>query len=95
MTEDSSPYARSGLERLIGGRPLSVVLKLVFMSALVGFFMTMFGFDAVDLFYGLVEMIEDALRDSGGLIRQIFAYVLTGAAVVLPIWFVIRLTRAR
>lgn len=95
MTEDSSPYARSGLERLIGGHPLSVALKLIFLSALAGFFMTMFGFDAIDLFNGLVGMIEDALRDSGSLIRQIFAYVLTGAAVVIPLWIIIRLTKAR
>jgi hypothetical protein len=95
MTEDSSPYARSGLERLLGGRPLSVAIKLVLLSALAGFFMTMFGFNAADLFSSFVGLIEDALRDSGGLLRQLVAYIITGAAVVVPIWLIIRLTKAR
>jgi hypothetical protein len=95
MTQDYRPETRSGVERLMGGRPLSVIIRLVLLSLLVGFVMSVFGFNAADLVRGAIEMIEDALRDGGGVIRQIGAYILAGAAVVVPIWLFLRLTRTR
>ncbi len=95
MTEDTRPETRSGFERLIGGRPLAVLVKLALVSLLVGFVMSVFGFNASDLVRGAVEMVRDLIRDGAGTFRQLGAYVLTGAAVVVPIWLLLRLTRAR
>ena len=44
---------------------------------------------------GAVEMVRDALKDGAGVFRQLGAYVLAGAAIVVPIWLLLRLTRAR
>ncbi|WP_152658881.1 DUF6460 domain-containing protein [Devosia chinhatensis] len=95
MTEEYRPHNRSALERMMGGRPASVIIKLVLLSLLVGFVMSVFGFDAVDLVRGAVDMVREALRDGAGVFRQMGAYILAGAAIVLPIWLLLRLTRGR
>ena len=87
--------SRSPLERLVGGRPLAVVTRLLLVSRLVGFFMTLFGVDVHDIMRGAVEMVEDALRDGSGVIRSVLGYIVTGAAIVVPVWLVLRLTRMR
>jgi hypothetical protein len=95
MSEDARPPSRSPLERLIGGRPLSVALRLVLLSLLVGFVMSIFGFNAADLVRGTIDMVREALRDGAGMFRHMGGYILTGAAVVVPIWLLLRVTRAR
>lgn len=95
MTEDSRPASRSGLERLLGDRPGSLVVKLVLMSLFVGFLMSVFGFDAADLVRGAVEAVRDLVKDGGAVFGQLGGYVLTGAALVLPVWLILRLLRRR
>lgn len=95
MTEDSRPDPRSGLERFLGDRPMALFVRLLLISLFVGFLMTMFGFDAADLVRGATEAIRDVLRDGGGIFRQLGGYVMTGAAIVIPVWIVLRLLRAR
>lgn len=95
MTEDLRPDPRSGLERFLGDRPMALFVRLLLISLFVGFLMTMFGFDAADLVRGATEAIRDVLRDGGGIFRQLGGYVMTGAAIVIPVWIVLRLLRAR
>jgi hypothetical protein len=95
MSEDFKPANRSGLERLMGGRPGSVVIKLVLISLLVGFLMSVFGFNAGDLIRGAVDLVRETFRDGAGLFRQLGGYVLAGAAIVVPVWLLLRLTRGR
>ena len=95
MTEDYRPEPRSALRRFLGGSPVSVVIKLMLISLMVGFVMSVFGFNAADLVRGAVEMVRDAIRDGAGVFRQLGGYILTGAAVVVPVWLLLRLTRAR
>lgn len=95
MTEDTRHDPRSAPERLFGGRPGSVIVKLVLLSLLVGFVMSVFGFNAADLVRGVADAMRDVLRDGGGVIRQLGGYIVAGAAIVVPVWLLLRLTRGR
>lgn len=86
---------RSPLERFFGGHPLSVLLKLAFISLLVGFVMSVFGVNVQGVIRGAIEVLRETLRDGAGLFRNLGGYVITGAALVVPIWLVIRLSKAR
>jgi hypothetical protein len=86
---------RSGLERFIGGSPAGVAVRLVLLSLVVGFLMTMFGINAQQVVQGAIDMVREAFRDGAGIFRNLGGYVLTGAAIVVPIWFILRLTKAR
>tara|TARA_R110002124_G_scaffold16882_7_gene71500 strand:- start:63523 stop:63819 length:297 start_codon:yes stop_codon:yes gene_type:complete len=95
----SDPYPsptrppRSSLERFLGGSPLGVVARLLLLSLLVGFAMSVFGIEPQDVIDGTVNLVHDAMRDGFGVFRNLGAYVLTGAVLVVPIWLLIRLTR--
>lgn len=95
MTEDYRPQERSPLEKLMGGSPFWVVVKLALVSLFVGFVMSVFGFNALDLVNGAIELVREAVRDGAGIFRQMGAYVLAGAALVVPVWLLMRLTRGR
>ena len=84
---------RSALERFFGGHPVNVVIKLALLSLVVGFLMAVFGVDVQQIINGTVQLFRDALRDGAGVFRSLGGYVLTGAALVVPIWLLIRLTR--
>jgi hypothetical protein len=86
---------RSPLERFLGGHPLSVILKLVFISLLVGFVMSVFGLNVQGVIRGAIDVLRETLRDGAGLFRNLGGYVLTGAALVVPIWLLIRLSKGR
>ena len=84
---------RSALERFFGGHPVNVVIKLALLSLVVGFLMAVFGVDVQQIVHGTVQLFRDALRDGAGVFRSLGGYILTGAALVVPIWLLIRLTR--
>lgn len=92
LEKDTGP---SALERILGDRPGAVILRLVLISLVVGFLMTMFGLNARDIAEIAVNVFRDTFRDSGELLRSGVGYVLTGAAVVIPIWLLMRLTSRR
>lgn len=86
---------RSPVERFFGGHPVSVIIKLAFISLLVGFAMSIFGVNVQGVLRGAIDLFRDALRDGFGVFRNIWGYILTGAALVVPIWLLIRLSKAR
>ncbi|WDR00838.1 DUF6460 domain-containing protein [Devosia sp. J2-20] len=89
-----SEYDRpTRFERLLGDRPGKVIVRLVLLSLLVGFLMSVFGVDAQQIVRGTIELFREALRDGAGVFRSLGGYILTGAALVVPIWLLIRLTR--
>jgi hypothetical protein len=96
MTDQPQPEARrSPLERFFGGHPISVLLKLAFTSLLVGFVMSVFGVNVQGVIRGAIDIVRETLRDGAGLFRNLGGYVVTGAALVVPIWLLIRLGKAR
>jgi hypothetical protein len=86
---------RSPLERFLGGHPLSVIIKLAFISLLVGFAMSVFGINVQGLIRGAIDLVRETLRDGAGLFRNLGGYILTGAALVVPVWLLIRLGKNR
>lgn len=97
MTDQSrtEPHRPGGLERFLGGKPGGVILRLVLVSLAVGFLMSVFGVDVQDIVRGTVNLFRDALRDGFGALGDIGRYVATGAALVVPIWLLIRLGKTR
>lgn len=96
----SDPYPsetprRSAPERFFGGSPAGVIVRLVLLSLVVGFAMSLFGFEPRDVINGAVRLFRDAMRDGFGMFRTVGAYIVTGAVLVVPIWLLIRLARAR
>jgi hypothetical protein len=83
------------LTHFLGGSFVAVALRLVVVSFVVGLILATFGFDPEGIYESAVRianrLVEFGLTD----FRQFGRILLTGAMVVLPVWFVLRLLDAR
>ena len=86
--------ANDGMTKFFGGSPLAVLGRLVLVSILVGVVLAALGLDP----YDIVRSIERLLRtlwDMGfDAFRWLWRYFLLGAAIVIPIWIIVRLVNA-
>ncbi len=93
--EKPQPMTNSMLARLVGGSPLGVFVRLVLLSIVVGFIMVHTGLDPWKMFQHLLNVLKDLveyIREHGlEPLQEIWQYFLLGAAVVIPIWLLIRL----
>jgi hypothetical protein len=81
------------MDKLFGGNPLAVIVKLIVMSLIVGIVLAALGLDVLSLVDSLRRLVF-RLYDMGfGAIEWAFRYLLLGAAVVIPIWLVVRLLK--
>ena len=79
------------MERLFGGNPWAVAIRLIILSIVVGIVMSALGIRPENLFYHLQILIR-RLYDLGfGAIDWLVQYFIIGAIVVIPIWLVARL----
>lgn len=78
-------------DRLFGGNPLGVILRLFVLCVVVGIVMSALGIRPDNLFYHLRLLIQ-RISDLGfGIFENAIGYFLIGAAVVVPIWLLSRL----
>lgn len=81
------------MDKIFGGNPLTVIIKLAVLSLVVGIVMAALGLDVLSLVESLQRLVV-RLYDMGfGAIEWAFRYFLLGAAVVIPIWIVVRLLK--
>jgi len=84
----------SVVARFVGGSPMSVLVRLILVSFVVGFLLETLGFDPASLLHHAIRaarhVIEFGLTD----VRQFARILLTGAMVVVPVWLVLRLLDA-
>jgi hypothetical protein len=81
-------------ERIFGGNPVSVIIRLVLLSVVVGIVLSALGITPANLFYHL-DLLLRRLYDMGfGAVQWVFGYFLIGAMVVVPIWLISRLFSA-
>jgi Family of unknown function (DUF6460) len=85
----------SDINRFLGGSPGSVLVKLLFLSLLVGAFMAFLDVTPFALVEGVVTWLRSALDLSFETVRDLARWVLYGAVVVVPIWLLSRLFSRR
>ena len=79
----------------LGGSIATVVVRLLVVSFVVGLFLTMFGFDPEDIYFRFVAAVRHIVEFGWTDLRHIGRILLTGAMLVVPIWFVLRLMDMR
>jgi hypothetical protein len=85
----------TALNRFLGGSPGGVFLRLLFVSLIVGAFLMWLDIRPWDIFRGLKQLV-DRIWDLGfDAIREIADYIVAGAAIVVPVWLVLRLMNMR
>jgi formate-dependent nitrite reductase membrane component NrfD len=80
--------------RLIGSQPRRTAIQLAIASILVGAFLAFWGVSprefwsgAFNFFKGLVGWLGDSV---GEVVTNLLTYLLFGAAIVIPVWLVMR-----
>ena len=81
------------VSRFLGGPPLSVLLRLVLLSILVGVILSAVGLDPLNILHSIETMIQRIWDMGFDAVRWMWRYFLLGAALVVPIWLLVRLTR--
>jgi len=87
------PTTDSYVTRFFGGPPLSVIFRLVLLSILIGVILEVVELDpwnVIDSLRSLLLRIWDMGFDA---VRWLWRYLLLGAALVVPIWLIMRLVR--
>lgn len=85
----------SAFTRFLGDSPLKVILKLLVISFLVGFVMQSFGWNPLDVVYAVRDFFLDIWNMGWSALERVGSYVLLGAAVVVPAFFILRLLSYR
>ena len=93
MQEREQPMGNDMVGRIVGGSPVGVLVRLVLLSIVVGFILDAAHIDPRDIFRSLEELVRQIWSLGLEPLRKLWHYFLLGAAVVIPIWLVIRLTR--
>lgn len=83
------------LDRFLGDSPLRVLLKLLVVSLIVGMVMSAFGWSPMDVFYGIERFFMNLWNMGFRAFDRIFAYILLGAAIVIPAFIIIRILNLR
>src|SRR4030088_2343382 len=81
------------VHRFFGGPPLSVIFRLVLLSILIGVILEVLGLDPWNVFDSLRSLILRVWDMGFDAVRWLWRYLLLGAALVVPIWLIVRLMR--
>ncbi|HEY6996024.1 MAG TPA: DUF6460 domain-containing protein [Xanthobacteraceae bacterium] len=85
--------AGSPLNRFFGGPPLSVIFRLVLLSILIGVILEVLGLDPWNILDSLRRLVLHIWDMGFDAVLWLWRYLLLGAAVVVPIWLLVRLLR--
>ena len=88
------PMANSYVARFFGGPPLSVIFRLILLSILIGVILEVIGLDPWNIIESIKTLVQRIWDMGFDVVRWLWRYLLLGAAVVVPIWLIVRLTRA-
>jgi hypothetical protein len=84
----------SPLTRFFGGPPLSVLFRLALLSIIIGVILEVLGLDPLHLMESLRTLVLRIWDMGFDAVRWMWRYLVLGAAVVVPVWLLLRLTHA-
>jgi uncharacterized protein DUF6460 len=93
-TSGRRPASDDLVTRFFGGPPLSVIFRLVLLSILIGVILEVLGLDPWNILDSLRTLFLRIWDMGFDAVRWLWRYLLLGAAVVIPIWLIVRLMRA-
>ncbi len=86
-----APRGSLALRRFLGGSPAGVFVRLLFLSVLVGAFMSMLGVTPGLLFWRVVDSVQDLVHLAATQLHDVTGWIVAGAVVVVPLWLIARL----
>ena len=81
------------MERLFGGNPIGIIIRLVIISIVVGVVLSALQIRPDNLLYHLKILIERIYNLGFGAVESLAEYFIVGAIVVIPIWLIARLIK--
>jgi len=82
-------------DRLTGGQPRRTAIRLIIASVVVGAFLAFWGVSPAEFWRGIFDFVRGNvgwLGDSvGEILMNLGTYLLFGAAIVVPVWLILRL----
>jgi hypothetical protein len=82
------------LDRFLGGSPLSVVVRLVVLSIVVGVILAAIGFTPFDIVASVREMVRRVFSTGFDAVNWAWRYFLLGAVIVVPVFLLMRVLKA-
>lgn len=83
------------VHRFFGGSPVAALIKLAFVSLVVGALLMWLDIEPVTLLRGFQRFALRIWAMGFDAVREIGRYLVAGALIVVPIWFVARLFSLR
>src|SRR4029077_2028756 len=85
--------ANGNVHRFFGGSPLSVLVRLILLSILVGVILSAIGLDPFDIWRSLERLFRSIWNMGWDAINWALRYFLLGAVIVGPSWVLVRLAK--
>ena len=85
----------NAIQNFIGGSLLSVLIRLLLLSLLAGAILTWLDISPGQLLSKVEHMLVSLWGMGFGALREILHYIVAGAIIVVPVWFVLRLLNLR
>jgi len=86
--------ANNALHRFFGGPPGWVIVRLAVISLIVGLIFSALGISPFDIVRNFERILRGIWNLGFEALGDLGRYFLLGAVVVVPIWLVMRLTKA-
>src|ERR1700677_687350 len=86
--------ANQPIQRFLGGPPLAVIGRLILLSILVGVVLAAVGLDPWNIIESVRALIVHVWTMGFDIVRWLWRYFLLGAVIVVPIWLLVRLSKA-
>ena len=91
-----SPDAeKNTVEKFLGDRPGSVIIRLIFISLIVGAVMALLGLSPRALIDSALRFVRSIWAMGFDAVHEVSSWLIAGAVIVVPVWLIARLLRGR